>query len=132
MNPELYFVSFVSLLTVLLVYGQSIAVGMARRKYKIAPPHTTGNLDFERVFRVHYNTLEQLPIFLIPLWIFALTVNSVWAGWLGLVWLVGRVGYTYGYYKTAKTRHNSISMVSYLAGTILIIGSLLKVIAGLL
>ena len=132
MSPELFFPAFVSLLTVFLVYAQSIYVGAARRKYKIVPPHTTGNLDFERVFRVHYNTLEQLPIFMIPLWIFALTVSSYWAGWLGLAWLVGRVAYMYGYYKTAKTRHNALSAISYLAGAILIVGSLLGILPGLL
>lgn len=132
MNPELYFTALITMLTLLMYYGQSIAVGVARKKYGVKTPHTTGNLDFERVFRVHYNTLEQLPLFLIPLWFFALTISSYWAGWLGLVWLIGRAGYTYGYYLAADKRHSYGSMLSYFAGTILIIGSLIGIVSGLM
>jgi glutathione S-transferase len=47
----------------ILVYiGFVFRVGGARSKYGVKMPMTTGNLDFERVFRVHYNTLEQLPV----------------------------------------------------------------------
>lgn len=132
LDQNLYFVALITLLTLLMYYGQSINVGVARRKHGIKPPHTTGNVDFERVFRVHYNTLEQLPLFLIPLWLFALVVSSYWAGWLGLAWLIGRAGYTYGYYLAADKRHSYGSIVSYFAGAVLILGSLFGIIAGLM
>jgi glutathione S-transferase len=132
LSPDLYFVALITLLTLLMYYGQSIGVGLARRKHGIKPPHTTGNLDFERVFRVHYNTLEQLPLFLIPLWLFALTVSPYYAGWLGLVWLIGRAGYAYGYYMASDKRHSYGSVLSYISGAILIFGSLFAIVAGLM
>jgi uncharacterized membrane protein YecN with MAPEG domain len=132
MNPELYFTALITMLTLLMYYEQNITISVARKKYGVKIPHTTGNLDFERVFRVHYNTLEQLPLFLIPLWFFALTISSYWAGWLGLVWLIGRAGYTYGYYQAADKRHSYGSVLSYLSGTVLIIGSLIGIVSGLM
>jgi glutathione S-transferase len=131
LQPELYFVSLITMLTLVLYFFQQGMVGYGRHKHNVKAPKTTGNDDFERIFRVHYNTLEQLPLFFIPLWLFALTVSSVWAGWLGLVWLLGRVGYTYGYYKSAEKRHNLVSVVSYAAGMALILGSFWGIISGL-
>lgn len=132
LDHNLYFTALITLLTLLMYYGQSIKVGSARRKYGVKVPNTTGHPDFERIFRVHYNTLEQLPLFLIPLWLFALTVSSYYAGWLGLVWLIGRAGYTYGYYLAADKRHSYGSVLSYFAGAILILGALFGIISGLM
>ena len=49
-------------------FAFSWKVGRARAKYKIAAPATVGHPDFERIFRVHQNTLENLMIFLPGLW----------------------------------------------------------------
>ena len=132
MNHELLFPALATMIALAVYYSQSIFFTLARTKYGIKAPATTGNPDFERVFRVHYNTLEQLPLFLIPLWFFALLVSGYWAGWLGLLWALGRVGYMYGYYKAAGKRHSFGSGLSYLADLILIVGSLWKIIAGML
>lgn len=132
MNPELYFPALSTIVALVVFYSQGIYVAMARSKYGIKAPATTGNHDFERVFRVHYNTLEQLPIFITLLWFFALTVSSYWAGILGLVWSLGRIGYMYGYYKGAEKRHSYGSILSYLATIIFFFGSLWVIISGLL
>ena len=39
-------------------------VGKARGKYSIKAPAVSGNEQFERYYRVHQNTLEQIVIFL--------------------------------------------------------------------
>ena len=62
----------VTLAALLFYFWTGLMVGNARRKYNVPAPATTGNLDFERVFRVQMNTLEWLPIFLVSLWIFGL------------------------------------------------------------
>ena len=49
--------AMVSLLTIVLMFWTSIRVGKARGTYGIKAPATTGNLDFERIFRVQMNTL---------------------------------------------------------------------------
>ncbi len=132
MNHELLFPALATMIALSVYYSQSIFVTKARKKYGIVAPATTGNLDFERVFRVHYNTLEQLPLLIVPLWFFALLVSGYWAGWLGLLWSAGRIGYMYGYYKAADARHSFGSVLSYIACIILIVGSLWKIISGML
>jgi glutathione S-transferase len=67
-------------------------------------PATTGHPEFERVFRVHVNTLEWMPTFLAPLWLCATYLSDVTAAALGLVWIVGRILYYAGYRKEVEKR----------------------------
>lgn len=132
MNHALLFPALATMIALTVYYAQSIFVSRARMTYGIKPPAITGNPDFEKIFRVHYNTLEQLPVFFAPLWFFALLVSAYWAGWLGILWSLGRVGYMYGYYKSAETRHSYGSVLSYLANIVLIGGSFWAIISGML
>ena len=63
-------VSLISLLALLQFSIFGILVGRARGKYGITAPATTGNEVFERTFRVHYNTLEKLVVFIPELEVF--------------------------------------------------------------
>ena len=132
MDDALLFPALATLIALGVYFSQSFFVSQARKKYGIHAPATTGNEDFERVFRVHYNTLENLPIFLISLWLFALLVSPMIAGWLGILWSIGRIGYMYGYYKAAKNRHSYGSAISFLAVVPLFLGSLWAIVTGLL
>jgi uncharacterized MAPEG superfamily protein len=80
------------------------AVGWARGKYGVQAPAVSGNEQFERYFRVHMNTLEQLVVFLPAVWLFAQFVSPRWAAGLGGVYLVGRVLYFLSYVKDPKSR----------------------------
>ncbi len=80
MNPDLLFPALSTMVALCVYYSQGIFVALARAKHGVKAPKTHGNDDFERVFRVHYNTLESLPTFLLPLWFFALLVNPFYAG----------------------------------------------------
>lgn len=101
-------------------------VGRARAKYGIKAPATTGSVDFERVFRVHQNTLEHLVVFLPSLWMFAVYVSDLYAGALGIVWTIGRVIYAQSYYTDAAKRGPgyAISLAAVLA---LMLGALVGV-----
>ena len=79
-------------------------VAVARGKYGVALPATSGNADFERIFRIHQNTHEWMPIFIAPLWICALTLTDLGAATLGLVWLLGRIVYATGYSRAVEKR----------------------------
>ena len=57
-------VGLISLLAVLQFVVFGILVGRARGVYGVKAPATTGHEQFERWFRVHYNTLEKLIVFL--------------------------------------------------------------------
>ncbi len=94
----------VTLLAVLVFLGCGIAVGRARGLYKIDAPATTGNPDFERVFRVQMNTLEALALFLPALWVAERYADPRVVGGIGLAWIVGRVWYAVAYATNAKKR----------------------------
>jgi len=98
----LLFPSLVTVLTLILFFILSANVGRARLKYKVPVPQTSGDPDFERVFRVQQNTLEQLILFLPSLWLFSLFVSAIWGAGIGAVWIVGRILYAWGYYQAAE------------------------------
>lgn len=98
------YTAVVTLLAVALYFFLATRVAAARGRLGVALPATTGNTQFERIFRVHQNTLEWLPIFLAPMWICALHTSDAWAAGLGLVWLVGRGLYAIGYTRAVEKR----------------------------
>lgn len=115
--------AFVTCLALLFYFFTSARVARARAAFKIKPPAISGNVDFERVFRVQMNTLEWLPIFLPSLWLFAIYVGDRYAALLGLVWIVGRILYMTGYEKAAEKRRLGF-MIQSLAAGVLLLGSL--------
>ena len=122
-----HYTALVTLLAVLLYFYTGILVAKARGKYGVKAPATTGNPDFERVFRVQMNTLEWMPILLPALWLFAIYVNDWAAALLGLVWIVGRVLYIRGYSVAAEQRHRGFSIQAFASGALLI-GALVGII----
>jgi len=99
-----HFTALATLLAVLVYFYSSILVSRARARFGVKPPATSGNADFERVFRAQMNTLEWLPIFLPSLWLFAIYIGDGTAAALGMVWVVGRILYVHGYAKAAGKR----------------------------
>lgn len=81
-----------------------MAVGRARARYGVHAPAVSGHEIFERYFRVHANTLEQLIVFLPAIWLFAQFVDPHWAAALGGVYLIGRGLYFYSYVKNPASR----------------------------
>jgi uncharacterized MAPEG superfamily protein len=88
-----------------LVLGLAVyLVGRARGKYGIPAPAITGNPDFERAFRAHQNTVEQVVMFLPALWLATIYGNEKTAAYLGYAWIVGRVLYLFAYIQEAGKR----------------------------
>jgi uncharacterized MAPEG superfamily protein len=79
-------------------------VGRARARYGIHAPATSGHEMFDRCFRVHMNTLEQLVMFIPTLWIFATFVSELWAALAGVVFIIGRAIYAAAYIRDPKSR----------------------------
>jgi hypothetical protein len=71
--------------------------GQARGRLGVPAPATTGVAEFERIFRVQYNTIEQLVIFLPGMLIFGHYVSPPGAAALGIVFILGRALYARGY-----------------------------------
>jgi glutathione S-transferase len=99
-----HYTALVTLLAVALYFFLATRVAVARRNFNVKHPATTGNPDFERIFRAHVNTLEWMPTFLVPLWLCAIYLSDVAAAALGLVWIVGRAMYFAGYSQTVEKR----------------------------
>ena len=68
-------------------------VGRARVKFGIDAPAVTGDPIYERYHRVHYNTMEQLVVFVPGMLLFGEYVSAMVAAGLGLVFIVGRIIY---------------------------------------
>ncbi|MFO1388503.1 MAPEG family protein [Cellvibrio sp.] len=129
-----HFAAIITLLSLLLFTATVVWVGAARIKYGVKAPATTGNENFERIFRVQMNTLENLVLFLPALWLFNEYVSFLWAGILGLIWLIGRVDYALSYARAAEARSRGYG-VSAAASLVLLIGAAIgiamRILAGL-
>ena len=103
------------------------AVGGARTRYNVPAPATSGHEVFERYFRAHMNTLEQLVVFLPSIWLFAHYINAWIAVALGALFIIGRALYFRGYVQSAQTRHAGF-MISAIPNVTLLVGALIGVI----
>ena|SRR5437879_467208 len=99
-----HWVNLVTLLALIEYFSFSALVARARAKYGVKAPAMSGHDVFERYFRVHYNTLELLIMFVPALWIAASYWNPAWMAAIGAVYLAGRVIYLEGYVRDPKAR----------------------------
>jgi uncharacterized membrane protein YecN with MAPEG domain len=114
--------SMATALALLLYLVFTYNVGRARTRYGVEAPAITGNAAFERVYRVQQNTLEQIVVFIPALWLFARFISETWAGVIGLVWILGRLIYAWGYYRDAKQRGPG-AIITALCSAVLLLGS---------
>ncbi len=106
-------------------------VGGARAKYEIKAPACEGNENFERIFRIQQNTLEQLIIFIPALFAFSYYVSPIWGPCIGLIYLIGRFVYCYSYLSDPAKRGPGM-LLTFIPNAILAIGALIGAILNLL
>ena len=92
---------------------------------------TSGDPIFERAFRVHMNTIEQLVVFLPVLWLSVQVIGDAWTGLAGVVWLAGRVIYASGYMKD-PTKRGPGMLITLSATLVLIVVTLVGIARGFL
>jgi glutathione S-transferase len=102
-------------------------VGRARARYGVRAPATTGNSNFERVYRVHQNTLEALVVFVPAVWIFGRYVNGFWAVALGVVFIVARAIYAVSYIRDPEKRGLGAGLTG-IVNLVLVVGALVGVV----
>ncbi len=107
-----------------LVFGA--LVGRARARFGIRAPATTGHPEFERTYRVHLNTLENLIVFVPAVWIFGLYVSHLWATLLGALFVIARAVYAAGYLRAAEKRGLGAALTGLVNGA-LVIGGLIGI-----
>lgn len=106
-----------------------LRTGISRPKYNVQPPKTTGHETWERIFRVHQNTLEQLVVFIPGMLAFTYYVSQMWAVVLGIGFIIFRQYYSHMYVKNPPDRKFPLS---FMINNILTLGSLIAVILRLI
>lgn len=109
----------------------TMRVGFTRDKYSVPAPATSGHPEWERLFRVQQNTLEQLIVFLPALWMFATFVDPTVGAAIGVAFLVGRAIFFVSYVKDPKSRAVGFVM-GFLATVALLLGSIGGIVYGMM
>lgn len=123
--------AIVTLLALLEYMAFSFRVGMGRARLGVPAPATTGNPEWERMFRVQQNTLEQLVVFLPALWLFSVFVSPGVGAGVGVLFLVGRAIYGVRYVQNPESRSLGF-VLGFLASVILLLGGLGGAVSSLL
>ena len=98
-------------------------VGLARGKYDVNAPACDGDENFDRLFRVQQNTMEQLIVFIPAVFAFAYYMSELWMMVPGLAFIIGRFLYSAEYQKDPKSRTPGMA-ITLLANVVLVLGAL--------
>ena len=117
------------ILVVMLILLQAlyfgIEVGRARQRLGIEAPAVSGKDEFDRYFRAHQNSLEQLIVFLPAVLVTAHLGYSITCVFCGVFYLVGRAIYFRSYVKEPQKRTLGF-VLSFFSTVILIMTSLVS------
>ena len=120
-------IAIVTILALLQFVWISVQVGGMRGKLKIAAPAISGHPEFERMFRVQQNTMEQLVVFIPALWMFGYFVKPLWGAGLGVVFIIGRFIYRAEYLKDPGSRSPGF-MITFLPTAVMLIWVLVALV----
>lgn len=115
---EWVFIAILVALLEYLVFGA--LVGRARGRFGVKAPATAGHPEFERIYRVHQNTLESLVVFVPALWIFGLYVSPPLAAAFGALFVIARAIYAVGYIKAAEKRAIGAGISGLITGVVVL------------
>lgn len=101
-----------------------VEVGRARGRSGLQAPAVVGDPQFERVFRVQQNTVEQLVVFLPALFAAGCFVHELYAVAAGFAFLVGRALYFRTYVADPAKRGPGM-IVTLAANLVLVVGALI-------
>ena len=98
-------------------------VGMARGKYHVDAPACEGDENWNRLFRIQQNTMEQLIVFIPAMYAFSYYMSELWALLPGLAFIIGRFLYSAEYAKDPKSRTPGMA-ITLLSNIVLVLGAL--------
>jgi len=119
----LKFVHLVALLAIIQFIFFAIQVGRARGQYGVKAPANSGHEQFDRMYRVQTNTLEQLICLLPSLLIAAIYWPPVYIAGVGVLYLIGRMLYWQSYIKDPGSRGTGF-MITFASTSILILAAM--------
>lgn len=105
-------------LLVYLVLG--FLVGAARGKFNVPAPASSGHPEFDKRYRVHMNTLEQLALFLPAVFLAVPVLGDAVTAAIALVWSLGRIIYARAYFADAAKRGPGFGLTFF--PTLILIG----------
>ena len=114
---------FALLLAVIQLEVYAFMVGRARGAHKIEAPAMSGHPVFDRRFRIHQNTVEQLVILIPSALLFGNYVSVRWAAGLVGVFIVARIVYMVDYMKDPVARARGF-LIGLLATAVMALGAL--------
>ena len=117
-------IAIVTILALIQYFVFGVQVGQMRVKHGVKAPAIAGHPEFERMFRVQQNTLEQLLMFLPALWIYGYFGNPLWAAAAGIVFIIGRFVYRRGYVSDPAKRGTGFT-ISIIATSYLLVAGLI-------
>ena len=123
--------ALITLATSFLLFSCAAYVGRCRIRFGIQAPATSGHPQFEIAYRIQMNTIENTLAFLPVLWVFAVSLSSLWATVFGGLWLLGRIWYALAYARDPKTRGGGF-LLSLLCFGALGVGGAWGVVRGLI
>ena len=122
--------TIVAMLALLQYMLFGISVGRARGRSGVSAPAVTGNEEFERYFRAHQNTLEQLVIAVPALFASAYFVSDWFAAALGVLFIAGRQFY-FNRYVAEPTKRGPGMLMTAVANLALILGAIIGAVVAL-
>ena len=117
------YVTIIAMLAIVQYSYFSFKVGQARGKFGVEAPATSGHETFDRVFRVHQNTLEQLISFIPGIYAFAFFVSPLWAAGIGVAFLIGRSIYARAYVADPASRSVGV-LITFISAQVLVLGAI--------
>ncbi len=124
---------YVALVTVAILvqyFALGLLAAFAREKAGLKAPAISGEEIFERRFRVHQNTMEQLVSFLPAMWMFSYYVDSCYGALLGVAFFIGRIIYSRAYVADPTSRTIGFT-IGFFAFVIALLGTLISVVMSL-
>ncbi len=121
-------IHIIALLAVIQFFYFGVKVGRARAQYGVKAPAVAGHEMFERAYRVHMNTLEQLVGFLPALLIAGVYWPQAVVAAVGVVYLIGRALYRHQYMQDPARRAPGF-LLTVLPTAILLLAGLVGAIA---
>jgi len=118
----MYLTAWATLAILGVYFWTAVMAGWARARYKVPAPAMDGPAGFQHAQRVQANTLEQLPLVLVPLWLCAWYLGDTWAAAGGLLWCCGRILYALGYYRDPARREAGF-VIGMIASGLLVTGT---------
>ncbi len=122
-------------IVVMLALGQylyfGLRVGSQRGRSGVQAPAVVGDEVFERYFRAHQNTLEQLVIFVPAAYAAALFIDPWYTVGAGALFLLGR-GLYFNRYVRAPGKRGPGMLMTMVANLMLILGGLVGAFAELI